>query len=91
MRKSVKHWILPPSEKTLCGRVPKGREVDPAWPVCKNCDRSTVLKYATRTYKFSDEQIEQQKEELRDATLPDGTEPKFKLFFTEMSVTRLHD
>ena len=91
MRNPVKHWRMPDAERTLCGRIPKDRPVDEAWPVCKTCDNSTALKYATRTYKFTDEQIEQQKKELETATLPDGTKPKFSLFFTEMSVTRLKE
>lgn len=91
MSRRVKHWRMPDATKTLCGLVPKDREVDLAWPVCKNCDRSKLLKYATRTFTLTPEQIAAQQEELKGKLLPNGEVPIAGVVFTSFSVTRIRE
>lgn len=91
MMKVVRHWRMPDKAKTLCGLVPKDQEVDLTWPVCRNCDRSTLLKYATRTYTFTPEQVAAQEAEVRGKLLPDGSVPIASVIFTSVSVTRLRE
>lgn len=78
----VRHWIFQGEPKTLCGRVPKQREVSMSWPVCKSCDRSKALKHATRTYTFDPAQ-------QVNTGNSDGV--KFVIKFHTVSVTPITD